>query len=264
MTEEKTTKHDIEEEPMLYEEPPRMGWRDTVGVVIALIALVIIGIEGYIWLTPGMTLSKFLGQDGPSANATTAVSEHTSGTPRMDEPAGMEEMSTNHMPGTGAQAEAMPSGEAVPSAETEMMAEPSAQPDPTATPAANPLADLSQHDDTECPACGMDASRSLASVAALWSDGTHTHHDCFDCMFTWGKEQGLTLIRAEVLEHGTTTQDANWLDAASATYLYGTSRIEMSMPPYVAAFESRAGAEAAQPEFGGEVMDFAQLTKQWK
>ncbi len=235
-----------DEEPLLYEEAPRLGWRDTLGVVVALIALAVIGVAGYIWLTPGMTFAKFLGQAESTAGMDGAKPGQAAGLPGQVEPREL----------TGAGDGAAPA--AVDPAEA-TVAEAN-----TAVPAADPLADLSRHTDTECPVCGMDGTRSLAHAVALWDDGTHTHHDCFDCLFTWGTEQGLTLARAKVLEHGATTQDDRWLDAANATYLYGTSRIEMSMPPYVAAFATRAGAEAALPELGGDLMDFAGLTTQWK
>ena len=254
----------VDSDPMLYEEPPRMGWRDSLGVMAALIALVLIGVAGYIWLTPGMTLGKLLGQGEQAASATVAAHDYHSEMPTAEDVAGMAGMDAGHTPRAGAPAAVEHVGEDLPAGMGGPVEDPASEAEQVVVPAADTLANLSQHNDTECPTCGMDGARSLAHVVARWSDGTHTHHDCFDCLFTWGMEQGLTLDGAQVLKHGTTTQDADWLDATGATYLYGTSRIEMSMPPYVAAFESRAAAEAAQPELGGEVMDFAQLTSHWK
>lgn len=47
-------------EPELYVEPARMTTRDTVGVVIALIALAIIGVGGYVWLRPDLDARTLL------------------------------------------------------------------------------------------------------------------------------------------------------------------------------------------------------------
>jgi hypothetical protein len=54
------------------------------------------------------------------------------------------------------------------------------------------------------------------------------------------------------------------LAAASAWYLYGTTKkVKGSMPPYVAAYPDKAAAMAAQPEMGGEAMNFAGLKAKW-
>jgi len=40
-----------------YEEPLRLSGRDMAGVILAMVMLTIIGIGGYIWLTPGLSVS---------------------------------------------------------------------------------------------------------------------------------------------------------------------------------------------------------------
>ena len=55
------------------------------------------------------------------------------------------------------------------------------------------------------------------------------------------------------------------LDASAAWYLYETKHnVENSMPPGVAAYPDQAAARAAQPEMGGEVVDFAGLKAKWE
>lgn len=47
-------------EQELYVEPTQMGTRDTLGVVVALIALAVIGISGYVWLNPKLDAHNFM------------------------------------------------------------------------------------------------------------------------------------------------------------------------------------------------------------
>src|SRR5258707_5753 len=54
--------HPTGETTEFYAEPATLSGRDTAGVVVALIALLLIGIGGYIWLTPGMSVAKMLGR----------------------------------------------------------------------------------------------------------------------------------------------------------------------------------------------------------
>jgi nitrous oxide reductase accessory protein NosL len=49
-----------DEEPELYVEPHPLRTSDTVGVVVALLALAVIGISGYIWLNPDLTAATVL------------------------------------------------------------------------------------------------------------------------------------------------------------------------------------------------------------
>ncbi|MBN2080628.1 nitrous oxide reductase accessory protein NosL [bacterium] len=125
-----------------------------------------------------------------------------------------------------------------------------------------PLAGLHDHDQT-CPYCGMLADKSASHVIASWSDGAHTHHDSWDCAIYYGQDEDLSMANAEVLAYGSPQDKPRWLDAAESWFLYDTKPVTGSMPPYVAAFDSRAAAEAAQPELGGEVTDFAGLQAKW-
>jgi len=55
-----------------YIEPPRIGTRDAIGVVIALVALVVIGVLGYVWLNPRLSFSNLLHRQ-PRPSSTGAV-----------------------------------------------------------------------------------------------------------------------------------------------------------------------------------------------
>ena len=52
------------QEEELYEEPQRITAKATIGVVVALASLVIIGAVGYVWLTPGLTFRDLLPASG--------------------------------------------------------------------------------------------------------------------------------------------------------------------------------------------------------
>ena len=188
-------------EPELYVEPARMTRRDTASVIVALVALTVIGLAGYIWLTPGMSISRLLGSGG--------------GAPQ---PAAVAEVGDTH------------------AAEAEL----------------------------RCPYCGMFAENSMSHVIASWSDGQHGHYDSWDCVFRDAQENSLTLASAQVIDYNSTLESPVMLDARRAFYLYDTNEsVQGSMPPYTAAFASRAAATGAQPELGGELVDFENLTKKW-
>lgn len=258
-------------EPTIYEEPTRLGWQDKLGVVAALIALAVIGVAGYIWLTPGLEFDTLLArleaarQPAPQA----ASPQSASASDAAGTKASASAVSPSAMPGmveheqgmvsanSGATDGNNPQANTVPSSN-------GSQTEPVAT-ADDPLAGVNLIvGDTDCATCGMSGPASGSHCVALWNDGARTHHDCWDCLFTYGKERGLSLVRAVVIAHGGGQESPRWLEASRAWFLYGTSRIEMSMPPYVAAFASRAAAEAAQPELGGELLDFAGLQAHWE
>jgi nitrous oxide reductase accessory protein NosL len=109
----------------------------------------------------------------------------------------------------------------------------------------------------ECPYCGMDAAKSKSHVVVQWDNGEISHHDCWDCVFKYEKQQGRMLDVARVLAHP--GDGPEWLAATEAAYLYDTASIAGSMPPYVAAFFTVEDARASQSELGGEVVDFGQL-----
>jgi nitrous oxide reductase accessory protein NosL len=386
MSEQEHKSSDADAEPMIYEEPARLSWKEMLGVGLALVALAVIGVAGYIWLTPGLDLSTIrarmmpqlrrmeMKHSAPGGMAGAQVAESAEslrcdycGMAWADSSArvlavlnagGVEDVRHFDSLGCAYKYAQEHNGGAL-SAKLQVLeytAEPAAQPvlldtqaawylygtqplpgsmppfiaafaskdaslaqqgklggellqfeavderlrqlagmkakapaqlvakeAPTAeqstsstavvhgasavkaSSAADPLsaAQLSKGD-TGCPVCGMRTPASGSHCVALWSDGSRTHHDCWDCLLTYGKERGLSLQRAVVIARGSSADAPRWLEAASAWYLYGTQRIEMSMPPYVAAFASKAEAEAAQPELGGEVLDFAGLKAQWK
>jgi len=129
----------------------------------------------------------------------------------------------------------------------------------------DPLAAPETHShDMSCPTCGMPADASGSQVVVIWSNGDHEHFDSWDCLFSRASGEGLDIVRAVVREYGDMDAAPHWLKAQSAWYLYDVNKIAMSMPPFVAAFESSAAAEAAQSELGGELVSFAGLQAHWE
>ena len=126
-----------------------------------------------------------------------------------------------------------------------------------------PLAGLHEHE-MRCPYCGMFSEKSASHVIAAWPDGSHTHHDSWDCALYYALEEDKVLVGAEVSAFGSPVDNPQWLDAAEAVFLYDTKPVTGSMPPYVAAFATRAAAKAAQAELGGEMTDFAGLKAKWE
>jgi nitrous oxide reductase accessory protein NosL len=72
MSEQRPNQHELEE-PELYVEPARMRTKDTVGVVLALLALALIGIGGYIWLNPALGIENLLGSRSKLAEPVTTA-----------------------------------------------------------------------------------------------------------------------------------------------------------------------------------------------
>ncbi|GEM_PF-2229467 len=234
MTDERQVRNEAADEPELYEEPPRMTARDAAGVILALVALTVIGVAGYIWLTPGKGFADLLPTrtaQEPIMPAAVPAEE----VPAMDQHPPAEAAAAVHEQGRT-------SGDMT---------------DEPAAPAA-------YDPDVRCLYCGMFAARSGSHAVAQWSDGSTTHHDCWDCLLSHGMEEDLTLTGATVAEHGSAPEDPRWLDAEQAWFLYDTKAIKGSMPPYVAAFVDRATAEGAQAELGGEVVDFDGLRAYWE
>ncbi len=64
-----------------YEEPPVMTLKDNLGVVVALIALAVIGFMGYIWLTPGKSIGTMFSPPETQVEeiGSQAVEDETSG-----------------------------------------------------------------------------------------------------------------------------------------------------------------------------------------
>ena len=67
-------------EELHYEEAPRSSAADNIGIFIALVALVVIGYVGYVWLTPGMEVRDILASGGSSEKAS-AVSSNVNDKP---------------------------------------------------------------------------------------------------------------------------------------------------------------------------------------
>lgn len=205
------------EEQEFYVEPAALARRDVLGIVLALVALTVIGVSGYIWINPDLSLAGILGKRDVQ--------------PPVQSPGA---------PGN---------------------------PDPTPHqyPANAGLSDqwteaLMAAGDHSCPQCGMYADRSESQVAIIWQEtGNLSYYDCWDCAFKWGQEQHLTMALTAVMEHGSSLAKPVGLNAKESHYLYGTKHIKGSMPPFIAAFGSREDAAAAQPELGGEIMDWEGL-----
>lgn len=239
MTDERQVHNSEAEEPELYEEPPRMTGRDAGGVILALVALTVIGVAGYIWLTPGKGFADLLPSRTPQQSGMPAATAAPGAHEHSEVPHDVMEASA-------------PAEE---TAELPAAAEPMSE---------DPAAQVAYDQDVRCAYCGMFADKSGSHAVAQWSDGSQTHHDCWDCLLNYGTEEGLTLKGATVVEYGSPLSGPRWLDAGQAWYLYETKAIKGSMPPYVAAFADRAAAEGAQAELGGEVVDFAGLRANWE
>lgn len=208
MSTEHTTPVADYHEPEYYAEPADLRGRDIAGVVLALLALTIIGYCGYVWLNPDLQMTDILARLKPGHTEMAASSE--SGSSNLSKAP------------------------------------------PRTTPAMN---------HTSCPYCGMFTDQSESQIIAKWSDGSETHHDGWDCAFSWGAQQNIRLESAQVSRYGSEVNEPDWLDAAAATYLYDTKELKEAMPPFAAAFADRAAAEAAQGELGGTLVDFAGLQK---
>jgi NosL len=210
-----------EQEEEYYVEPPRMGAGDAAGVIGALLALLVIGVAGFVWLNPEMDFKDLRerfsrGDQSPSAWRQAPVPDDP------DAQAGSPSPTRSDSRGIG-------------------------------------LTPPPQEARPRCAACGMFTDMTLGAVRATWSDGSQTTHDCWTCALDYGRDSGLTRIGATVLDYGAGLEARKELDAKSAWFLYDTERIEGSMPPFIAAFSDRASAETAQVNMGGEVADFAAL-----
>lgn len=232
----------VEEE--LYVEPPRLTGKDLAGVIVALLALAVIGCSGYVWLNPDLTWSNLLARKTAATEQAVAVSVTKRDT---------ETHSQNAAPGVPA------------TSATTKSATPATETAGTGTDSPPPAAGAAAAEDFSCAQCGMDASRSASHVIAHWAGQGSGHFDSWDCAFKYAKDQGQTLTSAEVNQFGDDPARPKMLAAATAWFLYDTkTKVPGSMPPYVAAYPDEAAAKAAQPEMGGEAMDFAGLKSKWE
>ncbi|HES58777.1 MAG TPA: hypothetical protein ENO21_05045 [Firmicutes bacterium] len=96
-------------------------------------------------------------------------------------------------------------------------------------------------------------------------DETYTHRtECFGCLHDFIHENyGEVMPSAiSVLDYATFgTKSEKMIDGFEAHYLFGTSRLKGSMPPFVAAFASEKAAREHQEELGGELADFNAMRK---
>lgn len=231
------TAPDFEE---FYVEPPRMGRGDIAGVIGALLALLIIGVAGYVWLNPELDFGDLRAKFSRSGGVQPPAVAHQH---RASSGGGVPPQSDGRQTGAPAEMGEMSGMGATGSGDT-----PPASTD--AAPAERP----------RCASCGMFTDQTLGLVQAVWSDSSHTSHDCWSCTRDYSREHGLQLASATVLDYSAGLEVRQELDAQSAWFLYDTdTRIEGSMPPFTAAFADKASAEAAQASLGGEVADFDAL-----
>lgn len=264
---------DVTQDDQLYEEPPRMTVKDTIGVIVALLALFVIGWLGYLWLTPGKSIGDALtfSSVGKKTDAL-AMAEPMDGAAttaaddELEETANSMTMNAGSDTAAGmAQAMAEPADAA---AETDLQSATGTEP-PAGEMASSTDGDTMDqphlHDhEMRCASCGMFTDRSMSQVVGYWKDGDETHHDCWDCLFNYAADNGLELDHALVKLFNSSLEEPEWIRADESVYLFGTAPIKGSMPPFIAAFASRNEAEGAQTELGGEIMNFSDLKSNWE
>ncbi|MCB1218201.1 nitrous oxide reductase accessory protein NosL [bacterium] len=114
---------------------------------------------------------------------------------------------------------------------------------------------------TRCPQCSMYAMRSIAAVHADFTDGSSGYFDGWGCVADWAREHATGLSSAEVRDIASADREPQWLTADTASYRFGTARLDGSMAPFVAAYAT-PGHAADDGERGGEVMDFSALLRE--
>jgi hypothetical protein len=271
-----------------YAEPATLGGREAAGVVVALLALLVIGVAGYIWLTPGMSVAKLVGAAGsrPAAGGAGALARAEPSAVRGPKHA-VAESSGGNNDGSAVAAGAAPSAPPPPAVEEHgPAANPPAagsaagrdRPQPAGATPAQPAADgagpvptgeailaaANGERNATCAQCGMPAGKSYGEVVAQWNDGSIEHFDSWSCAFARAKAKGQRLQAALVLQHGSTPSAPQWLTAKDAWFVYNTKSIKGSMPPFVAAFDTKDAAEAAQAQDGGQAMDWEGLQAKFK
>lgn len=113
----------------------------------------------------------------------------------------------------------------------------------------------------ECVECGMIINEDRCSSALLIEVEGRREHIAFDdigCMLDYEFENKDTLIVVQGFVHDHATQA--WASTDAAAFLFADrERIPTPMGSGIVAFADRSGAETAQAEFGGKIMDYAQL-----
>jgi hypothetical protein len=105
----------------------------------------------------------------------------------------------------------------------------------------------------------MYSDRSTTHIVSQWNDTEHSHFCCWDCAFRFQHENGLTPTLTLVVRQAEDVSNPDWLEAEDAFYLFGTSRLTGSMPPFVAAFPTQDAALTAKSELGGELVNWPEL-----
>lgn len=170
----------------------------------------------------------------------------------------MEDSATNTMEGMEGMDHSQPAGNEETSSAGQMAEDTPAQDSQTS------LFMQAGFTDNACPVCGMFADRSMTHVVVKWKDGSFTQHDSFDCAIGQLANGSGQIDKIEVSLYDVDNPGSHWMDARSASFLYDTSRIKGSMPPFVAAFGSPEEASAAQSELGGEQLSFTELAARWQ
>jgi hypothetical protein len=124
-----------------------------------------------------------------------------------------------------------------------------------------------QEERPRCENCGMFWDKSATRVEfTVKVDGKqHTHQtECFGCLHdfvheTYGEVMPTAISVLDYATYG--TKNEKMIDAFDAFFLYGTERLDGSMPPYVAAFSSEEAAMDYEDELGGELVDFPGMRK---
>ena len=125
-----------------------------------------------------------------------------------------------------------------------------------------------QEERPRCENCGMFWDKSATRVEfTVKVDGSeHTHiTECFGCLHdfvheTYGEVMPTAVSVLDYATYG--TKHEQMINAFDAFYLYGTERLDGSMPPYVAAFATEKAAKEHQKKLGGELVDFPGMRKQ--
>ncbi len=113
----------------------------------------------------------------------------------------------------------------------------------------------------ECAECGMIINEDRCSSALLIERDGRREHIAFDdigCMLDYEFENRATLVIVQGFVHDHSTQAWVQTDAASSLFAE-RERIPTPMGSGIVAFAGRQGAEAAQADIGGRIMDYAEL-----
>ena len=113
----------------------------------------------------------------------------------------------------------------------------------------------------ECAECGMLIHDDRAASAMLVERDRRREHLLFDdigCMLDHERERGALWRPVEGFVHDHATRE--WVGSGAAVYLLTSgAALQTPMGSGIGAFAGRAGAEEAQGQFGGEIMDYRAL-----